>query len=218
MRLATGNSLIASAFAVSLLLWVGGCSKAKIDHPSLPPVSLSSVGLSSLIEAECFEWRSYPWARQNYLIERDNCWGSEGDIEDCQARISDEDWLVQTNDPKTKFKLSYFFGLEVKEPKRDKTSCSVLVPDDVKGRLLAAAQSVAQRRNLDGPFKNGEKGFSIPTLERFWTDKSGNPAMAIFSHEQDDSQDPEHYYRGYPWELERNNWDLKTWRANQRSL
>jgi hypothetical protein len=143
-------------------------------------VQASVGGIAFLIETECFEWRSFDWARAQYLQERAACIGeiTSASIGDCRANVTGTEWEVRATNAPATFGMLYFFD-EVAEPTREEASCHVTLPREFAREGSAAARQVAARWHLRGPYRSGEHGFSIPTLLEYWVDERNRPALGV---------------------------------------
>ncbi len=143
-------------------------------------IQASVAGIASLIEAERFEWRSFDWAKAQYLQERANCIGeiTKASIEDCRARVTGIEWEVRATNSPTNIGMLYFFD-EIAEPTLEEASCDVILPPEFVRAGSAAARQVAARRHLRGPFRSGERGFSTPGLVQYWVDERNRPTLGV---------------------------------------
>jgi hypothetical protein len=164
----------------SVLAVMVSCGVINANAPPIREVDGSVAGIESLLEGECFEWRSFDWARNEYLRDRASCIGeiSPRSIQDCHANVTDTEWSVEATNSSAAFGVTYFFD-EVSEPMLDDTSCNITVPPELAREGYAAARLVASRHRLKGPFRSGEHGFSTPTLREYWVDRRNVPVLGL---------------------------------------
>lgn len=190
--------------AVGVLTLVAACGPSPHGPYSSEPIEASAVGIESLFEGECLDWRSFEWAKSRYESERAACIGeiTQRSIEDCRANVTGVDWSVRASGAPIRFKVSYFFD-EVAHPVRAGAMCEVVAPKELGDAVQAAVRTVTSKRRLIGPFKSGERGFSRPTLREYWVDDRGRPKVGVFYYPADiHSSDPvEKEHAAYPWTL-----------------
>ncbi len=185
-------------YGLMLAVPAGGCGSGSINPHSVAEVPASAGGIRSIFEAECVDWRSYRWAELKYKRERAACTGES----DCIANVSSVEWSVRTSEAPLSLKVSYFFD-ETVIPSKASSSCQILVPERLGGSLETAARDLALRRSLVGPFRSGERGFSVPTLKEYWTDSQGRPRIGVFYYPADGSSlnPAEREHADNPWTL-----------------
>lgn len=144
-------------------------------------IERSIPAIAALIDSECYEWRSFEWAREQYMLERWVCTGeiTKASIGDCQSSVVGTQWEVRVPNASATIGVDYFFD-ETANPSLADISCGVTFPAELAGAGAAAVRQVAARRGLRGPFRPGEHGFSAPTVIQFWTDERNRPSVILY--------------------------------------
>lgn len=177
------------ASLVGSILFVAASCGTSHEH-KVVPTDASEAGISHLFEQECFDWRSYDWAKEKYLAAREECQRgaiiSESDAANCLANVTSIEWQVPitaNQSAPANLDLDYFFD-ETPEPTLADATCIIKIGKELSADAISAAQTVAKSQKLIGPFKAGEHGLSTPTLQQFWMNSENRPVIGIFA-EQD---------------------------------